>query len=324
LAELSALRRGSQSNVAAVGGLNIIGPGQIIGGRAVLTLPSAENFFHTLSIGLDYKSFGETVSLGATSGSSSASSGSGSSSTVFSSPVTYYPIVATDSAQYHGDKLSAQLTAAITNNLRPMSSDFVAFDNRRTGASPNFTHANLDVSATQELPTGAQLYGRIQGQAASGPLVSSEQFSVGGFDTVRGYLEAETLGDNAAAGTFEIRSPNIGDWLPKLGAPQPASEEASTSASGGQSAPPATPGSAPVPLFNEWRLFTFLDAGVATVLMPSPEQQAQFELWSYGVGTTFKMVDHINGAIDVARPMSTQAFTQAHSTRVDFRIWGEF
>jgi hemolysin activation/secretion protein len=315
----------SQSNVAAVGGLNVIGPGQIIGGRMVFTLPSAENFFHTLSVGLDYKSFGETVNFSAAG--SSGSSSSGGTTSAFSAPVTYYPVVASYTAQYHADKLNAQLIASLTEDLRPMGSDPTAFDNRRTDASPNFTHVNLDMSATQELPTGAQLYGRVQGQAASGPLVSSEQVGIGGFDTVRGYLESETLGDNGAAGTFEIRSPNIADWLKSAATPAaatPAATPSGAAASGAAAQDQPAQSSAALPLFNEWRLFGFVDAGVATVLEPNAEQQAQFELWSYGAGTTFKMVNHINGAIDVARPMTTETFTQAHSTRVDFRIWGEF
>ena len=41
----------SSSDVATVGGTNVIGPGQIFGSRAVITLPARENFFHTLSAG---------------------------------------------------------------------------------------------------------------------------------------------------------------------------------------------------------------------------------------------------------------------------------
>jgi hypothetical protein len=311
----------SQSDVAAVGGLDVIGPGQIIGARGVITLPGADNFFHNVSIGIDYKSFGELVSL---TGSGAGSDTPGSSTSSFSSPVTYYPIVATYTAQYHTDKFNGQLTASLTNNLRPMSSDFVAFDNRRFNASSSFTHGNLDVSATQDLESGFQLYGRVQGQIADGPLVSSEQMSVGGFDTVRGYLESETLGDNGVTGTFEIRTPNLGDWLAKMNATQPV-PDSSTPAATAQNAAPVAPGAGGSgQLFNDWRLFTFIDGGVADVLQPLPQQQAQFELWSYGVGTTFKMVNHLNGMVALAVPMATQAYTQARSTRVDFRIWGEF
>jgi hemolysin activation/secretion protein len=281
----------SSSNVATIGGTSVVGPGQIVGSRAVMTLPSLDNFFHTLSVGLDYKNFGQTVKIG---------------SDGFSSPVTYYPLVASYGASFQNEKFTTQFNAAVTYNLRTLSSDWVEFDNKRYKASASFTHLNLDVSHTQELPEGFQLYGKVQGQIADGPLVSSEQFSIGGLDTVRGYLESEVLGDDGVVGNFELRSPNIGDWLQKQ-----------TKDETGQ-------GPARFTTFNEWRLFAFADGGHATVLIPLPEQQSKFDVWSYGVGTRFKVFNTVSGMIAYSVPMVSQAYTQANNPRVNFRIWGEF
>ena len=281
----------SASNVATVGGTNIVGPGQIIGSRAVITLPTRENFFHTFSVGLDYKHFDQTVSLG----------GNG-----FESPVTYFPVVGSYSATFQNEKFTTQLNAAVTWNVRPMSSDPLDFDNKRAYASASFIHLNSDLSHTQELPEGFQLYGKIQGQIADGPLASSEQLSLGGLDTVRGYLESETLGDNGIVGNLELRSPNIGDWLQKQ-----VKDET------GQGAPRFT-------TFNEWRWFAFADAGRAVVLHPLPEQQAEFDLWSYGIGTRFKAFNGVNGMIAYSMPMIGQSFTRAREPRVNVRLWGEF
>jgi hemolysin activation/secretion protein len=281
----------SSSNVATVGGTNVIGPGQIVGSRAVITLPTRENFFHTLSVGLDYKHFDQTVKLG-TDG--------------FASPVTYYPMVASYSATFQNEKFTTQLNAGLTYNLREPSSGVTDFDNKRAYASPSFAHFNADLSHTQELPEGFQLYNKIQGQLADGPLVSSEQLSVGGLDTVRGYLESEVLGDNGAVGNVELRGPNVGEWLQK----QMKDET-------GEGTPRFT-------TFNEWRSFVFTDAGLATVLHPLPDQQSQFNLWSYGVGTRFKVFDKVNGMIAYSVPMISQQYTQARNPRLNVRIWGEF
>jgi hemolysin activation/secretion protein len=281
----------SSSNVATVGGTNIVGPGQIFGGRAVITLPGKDNFFHTLSVGLDYKHFDQTVALG----------GSG-----FESPVTYYPVVATYGATFQNEKFTTQLNASLTWNVRPLSSDPTDFDNKRFAASASFTHLNADLSHTQELPEGFQLYGKVQGQVADGPLVSSEQLSVGGLDTVRGYLESEVLGDNGIVGNLEVRSPNIGELLQKQ-----VKDEV------GQ-------GAARFTTFNELRLFGFADAGTVTVLDPLPEQQSKFDVWSYGVGTRFKLLNYLNGTVIYSVPMISQTYTQARDPRVSFRIWGEF
>lgn len=281
----------SSSDVATVGGTNVVGPGEIIGSRAVITLPARENLFHTLSAGVDYKHFDQTVKLG----------GDG-----FSSPVTYYPFVASYGATFQDETFTTQFNAAVTYNLRPLGDGVVPFDTKRYGASPSFTHFNADVSHTQELPEGFQLYGKVQGQFADGPLVSSEQFSVGGLDTVRGYLESETLGDNGVVGNLELRSPNVGEMLQK------------------QMKDETGQGKARFTIFNEWRAFAFTDAGMATMLNALPEQQSQFNLWSYGVGSRFKMFDYLNGTLVYSVPMVSQAYSSARSPRVNFRIWGEF
>ena len=165
---------------------------------------------------------------------------------------------------------------------------------------------NADLSHTQELPEGFQLYGKVLGQVADGPLVSSEQLSLGGLDTVRGYLESEVLGDNGIVGNIELRSPNVGDMLQK----QMKDET-------GQGAPR-------FPTFNEWRFFAFADAGTVTVLTPLSEQQSKFDVWSYGIGTRFKVFNYLNGTLVYSVPMISQTYTQARDSRVNFRIWGEF
>jgi hemolysin activation/secretion protein len=281
----------SSSNVATVGGTNIVGPGQIVGGRAVMTLPGRENLFHTLSAGVDYKHFDQTVGLGGGS---------------FSSPVTYYPVVATYGATFQTEKFMTQLNAGVTYNLRPFSGDRNEFDNKRAFASASFTHFNLDVSHTQELPEGFQVYGKIQGQVADGPLVSSEQISAGGLDTVRGYLESETLGDDGVIGNLEFRSPNLGEMLQKQ-----VKDET------GQ-------GAARFTTFNEWRIFTFADAGRVAIQHPLAEQESRFDIWSYGVGSRFKMFNLFNGMLAFSVPMTNQAFSRAGNPRVNVRIWGEF
>lgn len=281
----------SNSDVASVGGTNIIGPGQIIGGRAVMTLPSREGLFHTLSVGLDYKHFDQTVQLG---------------SDAFSSPVTYYPMVANYGVTFQGDKFTTQFNASVTSNIATLSSGKAEFDNKRFYASPSFTHFNADVSHTQELPEGFQLWGKVQGQISDGPLVSSEQISLGGLDTVRGYLESEVLGDRGVVGNIELRSPDVGSMLQRQ-----IKDET------GQGSPHFT-------TFNEWRFFAFTDAGRANILKPLPDQQSQFDVWSYGVGTRFKAFSIINGMLAYSVPMISQTYTRANDPRFNFRIWGEF
>jgi hemolysin activation/secretion protein len=280
----------STSNVATVGGASVVGPGEVIGARAVMTLPPKGELFHTFSFGPDYKHFQQSLTQGLNT---------------FSSPVTYVPLVGAYSATWQADGRQTQLNATITAGLRGIGSTPEDFDIKRFKATESFIHLRADLAHTQDLPGGAQFYAKMQGQIADQPLVSSEQISFGGHDTVRGYLESEVLGDYGAAGTLELRTPNIAPYMEqKLDNP---------------------PG-APVKfnLFNDWRFFGFVDAARARIHEPLPEQEAEFDLASYGIGTRWKSLTYLNGTVFVGMPMISQQVTRANNPRVSFRIWGEF
>lgn len=281
----------SSSNVATVGGTNVVGPGQVIGTRAVFTLPSKGELVHTFSVGPDYKHFEQLVGQGGDS---------------FSSPVTYAPIVGSYAATWQGDGRLSQLNASITGNLRGIGSSTDAFQNRRAGATASFVALRSDISHTQDLPEGVQLFMKLQGQLADQPLVSSEQFSLGGIDTVRGYLESEVLGDYGGYGTIELRSPNIGTAVADT-----------TTDDKGNKQPKFNP-------IDEWRFFVFGDAGRDYIHFPLAGQAKQLDLASYGIGTRFKFVTYLNGVVFVAMPVTSQQVTVANNPRLSFRVWGEF
>lgn len=281
----------SKSDVATIGGMNVVGPGQIFGGRVVMTLPAREQFFHSLSFGVDYKHFGQTVQLGTDS---------------FSTPITYYPLNATYGATWQGDASLTQFNVSVTGNIRGLGSEYEEFDAKRYNANSSFVHINADLSHTQDLLNGYQLFGRVKTQWSDGPLVSSEQFSLGGLDTVRGYFESAALGDNAAAATLEFRSPDIGVWL-----------QSNLKDETGQGQPRFT-------TFNEWRLFAFVDWGTTRIYDPLEEQQSRFDMWSYGFGTKFRLFDRFTGMIAVATPMIDQGTTKKNSHSVLFSVGGDF
>jgi hemolysin activation/secretion protein len=280
----------SASAVATIGGANVVGPGQVIGARGVITLPTKGELFHTLSVGADYKKFDQTLSLGSDS---------------FSSPVTYVPLVASYGATWQGEGRLTQFNATITTGLRGIGSDPQDFDIKRFKATGSFAHLRGDVSHTHTLPGDGQLFVKVQGQLADQPLVSSEQFSLGGLDTVRGYLESEALGDFGVAGTVELRSPNLGQHF-EQSLPNPPGEPVKFN------------------MFDDWRVFAFFDAGRVRIKAPLAEQQQQFDLASYGFGTRFKVLQYMNGVVLVGVPLTDQQVTIANDPRVSFRLWGEF
>jgi hemolysin activation/secretion protein len=270
----------SNSNVSTVGNTNVIGKGQVIGARAILSLPGGAGFYQTLSAGIDYKHFDQDVGL---SGSSLAT------------PVTYYPVTATYSASWQGATGLTQFDFGPTFNIRNIGSNPSEFDAKRYSTlktASGFIYVRGDLSRTQDLPGGYQLFAKIQGQLSNQPLVNSEEFSVGGLDTVRGYLESEVLGDDAILGSVEIQTPSLAQFLgPKV---------------------------------NDWRLFAFSEGGQANILEPLSQQQAVFNLASLGIGSTIQLINHLNGAVDFSLPLVTSVVTKAYQPRVEFRVWVEF
>lgn len=280
----------SDSSVATVGGANVVGPGQVVGGRAVLTLPSRGDLFQTLSLGVDYKDFKQSLKLG---------------SDAFDSPVTYVPLVGTYGATWQGEGHLTQLNATITAGLRGIGSSRDEFDAKRFDATASFITLHADISHTQDFAGGFQLYGKLQGQAADQPLVSSEQFSLGGQDTVRGYLESEVLGDYGVAGTLELRTPNLAQYLEQK-LPNPIGDPIKYNA------------------FDDWRFFAFVDGANARIHEPLTDQQSHFDLASYGVGMRMKTLRYLNSIIFVGVPLTSQQVTVANHPRFSFRVWGEF
>ena len=65
-------------------------------------------------------------------------------------------------------------------------------------------------SVNQELPHGLQGFLRLGGQITDQPLITNEQMSQGGMDSVRGYPQAEYVGDQGYFVNVELRLPPYG------------------------------------------------------------------------------------------------------------------
>lgn len=183
----------SKSNVATVGGINVLGDGTIFGVRLIKPLPSLDDFYHSISFGLDYKDFGQTVLFGGG----------------IESPITYMPISASYNATLQKSDNKTQVNAGVNFGLRGLVADEAEFENKRLGAKPNFFIAKAEVEHTHALPKGFEGYIKLDGFFSGSPLISNEQYLAGGADNVRGYLEAEDSADQAVHSSIELRSPEL-------------------------------------------------------------------------------------------------------------------
>lgn len=269
----------SKSDIAVVGDLNVIGNGTLAGLRLMRSFAAREGFFHSLSLGLDYKDFNENLVQGADRGSV---------------PIEYLPISVNYNADWVKERSVSDLALSAVFNLRGVGDGRAAFDAKRYQAQPNFFYLRASGSHTWKYSNDAQLMLRLQSQFAGEPLISNEQFSIGGLDSVRGYYESESLGDLGAAATLEARTPSFSDSL----------------------------GDA----FQELRLRAFVDAGYARINDPLPDQLHSETLVSAGVGASLKAFGHFNGSVDVAKPLSSPngRDRKPDGVEVGVRLWGEF
>ena len=184
----------SNSNIAAIGGAVALGRGYDIGLRGVAQLPAYYGWSQSISAGLDFKHFNESIDVGSLS---------------VGSVVDYWPLAADYTLQHQGDVSSTQVTlGAVAGPRGGLGSNETAFETKRAFARANFAVLSLSVEHNRQLGHDVGLRLRLNGQASDGPLVASEQFSAGGLTSVRGYLQSEAVGDRGLFASAELASPS--------------------------------------------------------------------------------------------------------------------
>jgi hemolysin activation/secretion protein len=294
----------SNSNVAALGGTNVLGNGTQIGLRATYRL-SGQGLSQQISFGPDFNSFKERLFL--------------LGSPLRPTPIRYMPLVAEYSLSGADEDASFDVSLGVTAGLRVVKHatcvdlgnaqvpDQAAacrlpdggigvpedqFQGRAIDARENFVHFNLDANYTQTLPGGLALALRLSGQLADSSLVTNEQFSIGGMTTVRGYYVSEAVGDDGYVESVELRFPDIAG---SIGRP-----------------------------VDELRLFAFGDLGYAHVRAPAPDQQANFRIGSFGGGMRFRLLDNFSGEFLVGVPVTDGPVSQRGDARYSFSVKGDF
>ncbi len=277
----------SNSNVVALGTTDVAGRGDTAGFRLLIPLGTqtdgASTFTHSLSLGWDYKRYYEldTFLTNNTSGTA---------------PVTYYPLNAAYAANWTGPKSTTDLNASVELGLGVFGSNTEQYDNKRYLAPPGWSLLRVSLSREQDLPYDMQLWGSLSGQETTDPLISSEQIALGGADSIRGYLEAESLGDYGLYLQSELRSPDVKKYL----------------------------GSSTWNPLNTWRFHLFADTGVVGLRDPTQGQRSSNGLSSVGVGTRVNLWGYLNGQVQDAQALNNGPNTKAGTNRVLFRVFGEF
>jgi hemolysin activation/secretion protein len=267
----------SDSDVAALASTDVIGRGNIFGLRAVVNLPGGDGFFQSVTAGIDRKDLTQNVlTLNVPS----------------NAPVLYYPVTLAYHASLTGGGAETQLDASLNFSVAGLGSNSTKFDTQRYDALRQYFYLKAGASRLQPLGGGYALFARIDGQITGDSLLSSEQLSAGGANSVRGYLEAERIGDYGARATVELRTPSFGEAV-----------------------------SAKI---NDWHMLVFADGAALALRNPLAGEQSSISLGSLGVGTRLTAFDDLNAALDIAFPLANASVTRTGDVRFHFRVSSGF
>jgi hemolysin activation/secretion protein len=271
----------SDSDTAFGQGFQVIGKGNIVGARYVCSLPSYKSYAHNITMGMDYKDFDEE--LGFTSGDEPVLT-----------PVKYAPLSFAYTGSLPDGRGYTQFSAGLNMAFRGLVTDAEEFETKRFNARGNYLYATLGVERHQKLPAGFGLFVKLDGQLASQPLISNEQYSAGGMLSVRGYKESEEMGDNAIHAMAELSAADLASLFDRPW------ESVSV-----------------VP-------YLFFDYASLAVRSPLPGQEAGLDLSGTGAGLRGRLTDRISFDLCWAVALSTTERTESGTDRANFVLKYEF
>jgi hemolysin activation/secretion protein len=303
----------SNSNIAALGGTNVLGNGYQVGLRAAYRLPSTSSF-QVFGLAADFKNFDQDVILNGVS--------------VGATPIRYVPLTfdytisAADADSRFAKKIGTSTfgasfgaTVGFRAIKRQICTDTTGgqslivsrsecdsnlagrvlndqFTNSAVFSSENFVHFNLGFNYSLATASDWIFSANWAVQIADVHLVTNEQFSAGGRSTVRGYFESEAVGDQGFVSSFEVGWPSLSPLLGKY--------------------------------VDELRPYAFVDTGFVRTIRVLPGQVSDVRLLSVGGGARLRLFDRLYGEIIVGVPLNDGVVTKKREPRTVFVVRGEF
>jgi hemolysin activation/secretion protein len=262
---------GGSTLAISPGDVTVAGNATVAGLRYFFPILGGGTATHTITLGIDYKRLEKTEatfpgSLG---------------TAVVLSPIQYTPLSVGYSI-VRPDALGVTLLSATAKGYWPIipggqKEDFAGDPNdpfnkpgNRVGSTGKFAVLQASVDRAQPLPLGFTLALHADGQWASEPLVPAESYFAGGADSVRGYVQSESIGDHAVRGRAELTTPNLFDVpLDMIWQRRKSSE-----------------------IKVEWKLAAFYDAANLWIARAPSGQRNQFRLEGVGGGIRAQLVPY--------------------------------
>lgn len=257
------------TNVSAAGGsLDVVGKGKVFGTRFIEPLTYTALSTQSFTAGVDWKDFTQVVSG-------------------LNTPIKYMNLSLDYSGAWREKWVQWGVDSTVNFGARDLVDREQDFANKRFGASASYLYVRSSGTVGFRLPADFTALLRLGGQYTVDPLVSNEQYTIGGVESARGYLEAEDLGDIGIRATAQLGSPQL-TWRA-----------------------------------GRVRLdgFVFYDFARASTIDPLPGEPASVELRSVGSGINFTAYDFFTSALTWAYPLvDGPSGTRAHISRILFDV----
>lgn len=240
----------SNSNVSTLGNVTILGKGKIFGARLIKPLAGQSTYFKNLTMGFDFKDFEDTQqTIGINS--------------FF--PLSYWSGLFSYDTSFFGKKNIYQYNGGLVFGL-PLNTSQDEFNSKRAGSKPNFIYFKIDASHKYTFGNKMEIRSRLDSQLALSPLISNEQFSIGGASTVRGYYESQVVDDSGLILSVELASPSFYK-----------SED-----------------------INDFRGHVFFDYGKTWRQDPLPGESSGEDIYAIGTGLRFTGYQGVTAELDLA------------------------
>jgi hemolysin activation/secretion protein len=259
----------SNSDIAALGTLAVLGKGTVYGLRWVDPLVSEARLLQSVTLGVDYKNYGQSVNV--------------NPGTSLNTPIHYTSLFAAYNESRTLGVAALQWSVNANFGPRGIPNDELEFANKRFAASANYFYVRTDGSLVLTSKNKWQLSLTLDGQFAAEPLISNEEFSIGGAASVRGYLETEALGDTGGRASVQLQPP---PWHLTRG--------------------------------TQVTAFVFLDAARVRTLDALASDVPSTSLRSVGTGFNFTALQCMSGNLTWADSLLSAGRTQAHDSRLLF------
>lgn len=186
----------SDSEVAFGDGFLVKGQGEMFGLRYVIPLSGRLNFVHNATLGLDYKNFGDVLYQDRVESLDNEST-------------PYMPVSFSYQASWMTQSAKTTINGGLVLIPRGLAMDETKFESKRYKTKANSVALKLGMEYAASLPKKCGLNFKIDGQVTDQPLISNEQISAGGMESVRGYYESELNGDLGIVGSLELAAPEL-------------------------------------------------------------------------------------------------------------------